>query len=169
MYQLDDFEEQKNCIEKDLKNWFLGAKKVVIAGIGNPFRKDDFVGVEIVRSLQEKTSHRVYLVECETVPESFLEPIIEFKPTRVLIIDAALLNLEPGGLKLIKPNTIAGISVSTHSLPLNLFSNYLTMTIGAKVALLAIQPKETGFGEGLTKKLKETVEICTNLLSKVLP
>ena len=73
-------------IEVDLKNWLSNAQKIVIAGIGNPLRKDDFVGVEIVRNLQNKVSQSVYLIECETVPESFMEQITEFKPTHILIL-----------------------------------------------------------------------------------
>ena len=43
------FEEQDVDIESSLKDWFIGTEKVVVAGIGNPFRRDDFVGVKIVR------------------------------------------------------------------------------------------------------------------------
>ena len=45
-------EEQTVGIESSLKDWFSGAERVVVAGIGNPFRRDDFVGVDIVRNLQ---------------------------------------------------------------------------------------------------------------------
>ena len=41
-------------IEKELKNWFLDAKKVVIAGIGNSIRLDDYVGLNIVEKLKGK-------------------------------------------------------------------------------------------------------------------
>jgi len=149
--------------------WLSNASRVVVAGVGNSLRKDDFVGVEIVRNLQKKVSKYIYLIECETVPESFIEPIINFKPTHVLIIDAALLNLKPGSSTLIEPNKIVGIPVSTHALPLNIFSEYIVKTTGAKVALLAIQPKETDFGEGLTPELRKTEEELTNLLLKILP
>jgi len=153
-----------------LKNWLSDVQRVVIAGIGNPLRKDDFVGVEIVRNLQNKVSQSVYLIECETVPESFIEPITEFKPTHILIIDAALLNLKPGSSKLIDPNQIAGqTAISTHALPLQIFCKYLANTTGAKIALLLIQPKDASFGEGLTAELRKTATNLTNLLSRILP
>jgi hydrogenase 3 maturation protease len=156
-------------IENSLQTWLSNARRVVVAGVGNSLRKDDFIGVEIVRNLQKKVSKYIYLIECETVPESFIEPIIKFKPTHVLLIDAALLNLKPGSSKLIEPNKIVGIPVSTHALPLNIFSEYIEKTTSAKVALLAIQPKETDFGEGLTPELRKTEEELTNLLLKILP
>lgn len=154
-------------IEKSLRLWLSGAKRVVIAGVGSPLRRDDFVGVQIIRNLRNRVSRAVYLIECETVPESFIEPISEFKPTHVLIIDAAKLDLRPGSARLIEPNKIAGIPVSTHALPLSIFSEYLAKTTGAKVALLAIQPKETEFGEGLTEELKKTAEDLACLLKEI--
>jgi hydrogenase 3 maturation protease len=157
-------------METKLKNWLSNAQKVVIAGIGNPLRKDDFVGVEIVRNLQDKVSSSIYLIECETVPENFIEPIIEFKPTHILIIDAALLNLKPGSSKLVETNEIVGqTTISTHTLPLRIFCEYLAKTTGAKIALLAVQPKDTSFGEGLTSELRETATNLINILSKLLP
>lgn len=154
---------------ESLRIWLSGARRVVIAGVGSPLRKDDFVGVEIVRRLRNNVRGSVSLLECETVPESFLKPISGLKPTHVLIIDAALLNLKPGASRLGKPEEIAGVPVSTHLLPLSLFSTYLTETMGAKVALLAIQPKENDFGEGLTEELKKAAMDLANLLMKIPP
>ncbi|MFB0501294.1 MAG: hydrogenase 3 maturation endopeptidase HyCI [Candidatus Bathyarchaeia archaeon] len=161
---------KKNGIEVDLKNWLSSAQRVAIAGIGNPLRKDDFVGVEIVRNLQNKVSQSVYLIECETVPESFIEPITEFNPTHILIIDAAMLNLKPGSSKLIEPGQmVKHPAVSTHALPLRIFCEYLAKTTGAEIALLVMQPEDTSFGEGLTSKLRETATTLTNFLSRFLP
>ena len=156
-------------IESSLQRWFSNARRVVIAGVGSSLRKDDFIGVKIVRNLRKKGLHSVYLIECETVPESFIKPIREFNPTHVLIIDAAQLNLQPGSSKLIESNEIAGVPISTHGLPLHIFCEYLVKITDAKVALLAIQPRETGFGEGLTIELNKTAKTLTNLLLEILP
>lgn len=160
----------RNNVENRLRSWLSNARRVVVAGIGNSLRKDDFVGVEIIRNLRNKVSKSVYLVECETIPESFIEPIIEFKPTHILIIDAALSNLNPGSSKLVEPAQIIGqTAISTHALPLKIFCEYLARTTGAKIALLVTQPKDAGFGEGLTEALRKTAVNLTNILSRNLP
>jgi hydrogenase 3 maturation protease len=163
-------EEHKVDIASSLKEWFSGAERVVIAGIGNPFRRDDFVGVEIVRNLQNKVSNSVYLIEAETVPESFIAPITKFKPTHILIIDAGLLNLKPGTSKLADTKQLMRkSSISTHTLPLRIFCDYLAETTGTKISLLVVQPKDTRFGEGLTPELRETATNLTKLLLNILP
>jgi hydrogenase 3 maturation protease len=157
----------KYNIEKELKKWLLDARKVVLAGIGNPIRMDDFIGVKIVQDLRGKVSERVYLIECETVPESFIQQIIEFKPSHVLLIDAAILGLEPGDVRLIDPNQLTMLpAFSTHMLPLRIFCECLAKTTDAKIALLLIEPKATDFGEGLTPVSETSAqEIISALLN----
>src|SRR4030067_3786241 len=101
-------------MENELKKWFKDAKKVVIAGIGNPIRTDDFVGVKIVQDLQGKVPKNVYLIECETVPESFMQEIVDLKPSHVLLIDAAMLGLKPGETRPVFPEQVTDFSAITH-------------------------------------------------------
>ena len=167
---MDDSKEPKNSIEKGLKDWFLGAKKAVIVGIGNPFRKDDFIGVEIVRNLKKMDSKNVYFIEAETIPESYMQKIVAFKPTHILLIDAGIINRTAGTALLADPTQlIRKTSISTHTLPLRIFCDYLTQTTAAKICLLIIQPLDTSFGEGLTKTLKNAATNLTTLLQKCLP
>lgn len=156
-------------IRVSLKKWFTGSKRVVIAGIGNPIRTDDFVGVKIIQNLEGKISDRIQLIECETVPESFLEPMIEFNPTHILLIDAAILGLEPGSIQIVNPEEVAEVpAVTTHMLPLRIFCEYITKMTKAKIALLLIEPENTDFGEGLTQKVKKASEEITNTLIELL-
>jgi len=158
----------KYNIQEELKKWLTNAERVAVAGIGNPIRTDDFVGVKIVQDLNGKVSKRVYLIECETVPESFLQLIADFNPTHVLLIDAAILGLKPGETRLIDPERIADFpAISTHMLPLRIFCEYLTATTKAKIALLLIEPKNVEFGEGLTPDVQAAAERIANILLKL--
>ena len=149
----------------ELEDWLAGAEKVVIAGIGNPLRTDDFVGVKIIHDLEGRVSRKVLLLECETVPESSLLEIVEFNPSHVLLIDAAFLGLKPGAARLINPERIADFpAVTTHMLPLRIFCEYVTKMTGAKVALLLIEPQKTEFGEGLTPEVQAAAEKIVDIL-----
>jgi hydrogenase 3 maturation protease len=158
-----------DTIEKDLKNWLANAKKVVVAGIGNPIRSDDYVGLKVVEDLQGKVSENVRLLECETVPESYLLDIEQFNPTHVLLIDAAFLNLKPGEASLVDAEKVMDVSaVSTHVLPLRIFCEYVKQATGAKIALLLVEPKSMEFGEGLSAEVQAATERLTKVLRALL-
>jgi len=160
----------EGSFEKKLREWLSNAERVVVAGVGNPIRMDDFVGVKIVHDLHGKVSEKVLLIECETVPESFIQQILDFKPTHVLLIDAAVMGLEPGNCRLVKPEQLKVFpAISTHILPLRVFCDYLSKTLEAKIALLLIEPKETDFGEGLSGEVEAAAGRIVNLLMSILP
>jgi hydrogenase 3 maturation protease len=161
---------KRKSIEKNLKKWLSDAEKIVIAGIGNPIRMDDFIGVKIVQDLRGKVSDKVYLIECETVPESYIQQIVDFNPTHILLIDAAVLGIKPGESKLIKPDELKITpAFSTHILPLRVFCEYLAKIMKAKILLLLIQPKQTDFGEGLTPEVTASAQEILEILFSTLP
>jgi hydrogenase 3 maturation protease len=154
-------------LQKELEKWFANRGKVVVAGIGNPIRMDDFVGVKIVQDLQGKVPKNVSLIECETVPESFMDEIVQLKPSHVLLIDAAVMELKPGEVRLFDAEKVTSFpAISTHMLPLRVFCEYITQLAGAKIALLLIEPGNTAFGEGLTPQVQEAAEKITEVLLK---
>jgi len=157
-------------VEKELKKWLSNAEKVVVAGIGNPIRMDDFVGTKIVQDLWGKISEKIYLIECETVPENFMQQIIDFNPTHVLLIDAAILGLKPGNSRLIRPERLMAFpAYSTHALPLRMFCEYLAKMTKANIALLLVEPKKADFGEGLTPEVEASAQDIVDSLLRVLP
>ena len=161
-----------NCkLEKELREWLTGYGRVVVAGIGNPIRMDDFVGVKIIQDLRGKLPKDVSLIECETVPESFMDEIAEFKPSHVLLIDAAVMQMKPGDARLFDSEKVTSFpAISTHMLPLRVFCEYITKMSGARIALLLIEPYNTEFGEGLTGKVQKTAtEIETSLVRLLGP
>lgn len=156
-------------IEKELKHWFTDSKRTVVAGIGNPIRMDDYVGLKIVEDLKGKLPETVLLLEAETVPESYLSDIEEFHPTHVLLIDAAYLGLTPGETSLVDAEKIAATSaVTTHLLPLRIFCDVVKQATGAKIALLLIEPECMEFGEGLTAEVSASAERLVGVLVDLL-
>jgi hydrogenase 3 maturation protease len=156
--------------QEELKEWLSGAQHVVVAGIGNTIRSDDFVGVKIIQDIITKVSSKVHLIECETVPESFMDEIVEMKPSHVLLIDAAILGLRPGEIRLFDSEKVTNMpAISTHMLPLRVFCDYITQMSKAKLALLLIEPKNVEFGEGLTVEVQKSAEEITVALLKLLP
>ncbi len=161
---------RESSIQKELEAWFSNAEKVVVAGVGNPIRKDDAAGIKIVHDLKGKASEKVFLIECETVPEGYIDQIIVFKPTHVLLVDAAVLGLKPGESKLVEPEQLLAFpAFSTHMLPLRIFCEYLAKMAYAKIALLLVEPKDAGFGEGLTGVVEVSSQKLVRILLKVLP
>jgi hydrogenase 3 maturation protease len=159
--------KDKYDIQKELKEWLEHHGKVVVAGIGNPICMDDFVGVKIVQDVQSKVPKNVYLIECETVPESFLQEIVDLKPSHVLLIDAAILGLKPGEARLVFPEQVDDFpAITTHVLPLRILCEYITQATKARIGLLLIQPGKTEFGEGLTPEVQEAAKKITRMLLK---
>jgi hydrogenase 3 maturation protease len=111
----------------------------------------------------------VFLIECETVPESYLQEIVEIKPSHLLLIDAAMLGLKPGETKLINPEQVTNFpAITTHVLPLRIFCEYITKNSAAKIGLLLIQPGNVEFGEGLTPEVTAAADKIARLLLEYL-
>jgi hydrogenase 3 maturation protease len=156
------------AVKRDLKRWLSDAKRIAVLGIGSTIRADDGVGPVIVQKLSEiRFPKNIKLFNCGVVPESFTGSIKKFRPTHILMIDSALMNLKPGELKLIATDKIKGIAVSTHALPLNLLAEYLQNVTGAKIILLAIQPKSLEFNSHLTRELQEAANKIADILTKI--
>jgi len=156
-------------IEEALKEWFSEAKKVVVAGIGNPIRSDDYVGLKIVEGLHCKVRENVLLLECETVPESYLFDIEKFQPSHVLLIDAGVLLSKPGEASLVDACVVENFSaVSSHVLPLKVFCGYVKAVTGAKIGLLLVEPENMEFGEGLSVEVQVAAENLTKVLLGLL-
>ena len=155
-------------IAEQLAMWLKDARRLVILGIGSPIRRDDSIGLTLVNKLKGKVPRTVKLIICETVPESFTREVKQFHPTHVIMIDAALLKLLPGKARLVPPEKIKGLAISTHTLPLNIFAEYVKQTTKAKVILLAVQPKDTSFGTGLTPELEKASKLLADLLQKIV-
>jgi hydrogenase 3 maturation protease len=156
-------------VERELREWFRGAGRVVVVGVGNPIRMDDFVGMKIVQDLKGHVdADRVMLIEAETVPENHIQEIIEFKPTHILIIDAAKMGLKFGEVRLMNPEKLTDVpAISTHILPIRIFCEHIAGETASWVRLLLIEPQQTDFGEKMTPEVEFSACRVVNALLRV--
>ncbi|MEM2994692.1 MAG: hydrogenase maturation peptidase HycI [Candidatus Bathyarchaeia archaeon] len=155
-------------LENTLKKWLKGYRKLAILGVGNPMRGDDALGIEILKLLKNKVPKNVKLMNCETMPENFTGKIRRFKPSHVLLIDAAHFGAKTGEAKLFMPKEISGLVLSTHAMPISLLAETIQKSVGASVMLLGIQPKTVNFGEKLSPETQKAIEETAKIIVEIL-
>jgi len=154
--------------ETELKKWLQKCSKLAVLGIGNSLRGDDALGLKVLKLLRSRVPRSVRLIDCGTMPENFTGEVKRFKPSHVLLVDAASFNAKHGVVKLVPPEEISGVAVSTHALPLSMFAEVVQKTVKAKVLLLGVQPKKVDFMEGLTPELEKAVQEIAKVLVRLL-
>ena len=104
-----------------------------------------------------------------TAPENLTGAIKSFKPTHVLILDAADVGRKPGHIQMIDPEALThNPSGSTHSLPFSVFANYLRSFFSCDVVILGIQPVTNEFSEVLSPQVTAAAKKLSVLITEAL-
>jgi len=132
-----------------LKAGLRSARSLAVVGIGSDLRGDDIVGLLVLRELQRALARSrpktIRLLNGGTAPENLTGDIVRFRPSHILLVDAADLGLQPGAATLIESEAAGGMSFSTHVLPLSILADYLKRALPCQIMILGIQPGPTGF------------------------
>ncbi len=152
-----------------------GLPRVAVVGVGQELRGDDAAGVMVARALiearggaerdhhgsangeRDHTAPPLRVTEGGAAPENCTGTLRRFQPDLVIFIDAAQMDLEPGAVRWLDGQEIAGFSASTHTLPLDMLAHYLEAELGCQVAFLGIQPAGTSFDGGLSPAVAQAV------------
>ncbi len=151
-----------------------GQPRVALVGIGHELRGDDAAGVAVTRLINRWVhSPSLQVIEAGAAPENCCGLLFRFRPDLVLFVDAAQMGAEPGTVRwldwdLIKSGDVAGFNVSTHTLPLQILANYLTVELGCPVGLLGIQPADISMGDSLSPVVTLAVEATARALMDLL-
>jgi len=143
------------------------SKQCVILGVGNDLKADDSVGPYIIEQLQNKLPPTIELINASTVPENFISHIIEARPSLILIIDAALMQAEPGTIQLIDKKNIGGVAFSTHQMPLTFFIEYLERQIPVEILIIGIQPLTNDFAQPISEAIKTAADQIVKVIANV--
>ena len=154
---------KRDCFEEHLNKILVKTKdKAAIIGIGNRMRGDDGAGPALIDSLKNALPEEKFpLFDCGETPENWIIPIINAKPQTIFIVDAVDFGVTPGSIKIFDPTELGPRGISTHSMSLDIFVNYLKKELGASIFLIGIQPKSLKFGGKISNPVSKAIDRLT--------
>jgi hydrogenase 3 maturation protease len=111
----------------------------------------------VARELRSFAHESLLVIEAEHAPENHTGRVRQFKPTLVLLVDAAQMNEPPGMIRWLAVEQLTGMSASTHTMPPYMLTRFLQAELGCEVALIGIQPADTTLGAPLSEEVKTAV------------
>jgi hydrogenase 3 maturation protease len=139
---------------------------VLLIGTGNTLRGDDGAGPAVIEMLDGTV--RASLLDVGEVPESHFTRILAVQADTIVIIDAADFGAVPGDVAILEAEDIAGCSISSHQMPMDLFFRYIRENSHAEMFALGIQPAQIGFGESMSPAVADSVRALAALLQDLL-
>ena len=140
--------------------------KEIILAVGNTMKGDDGIGSYIVEQVKryvreadreaEKITtsslREIVTIDCGTIPENYTSVIRKQRPDRLVLVDAAELGLSSGSYRIITPEQMGVMTMSTHNMPISLFVSYVNQFC-RELLLLGIQPKRMDLNTNLSPEL----------------
>lgn len=143
----------------EIKDKILPRGKTVIACLGQDLRGDDGVGPYIAKRLNFKNDD-VVVINVGPVFENYVNGIIGLKPDKLIVIDAAFFEGEPGEIRVLEVEKLMSSKViSTHSFPLKALLEVIKDDLkDIEIVVVGIQAKDIDLKEGLTREVKESAD-----------
>ena len=156
--------------ESQLKNFLSDCEKLIVLGVGNELKSDDGVGPFIIKKLKEENieNKNLLFIDGKTVPENFTGKIRKEKPTHLIIVDACLMDLQPGDMQIVNKYEFANIGISTHSMSLSFFVRYLEKDTDFGIIFVGIEPETMDWGEKPTPKVENAANEFIKILKGII-
>ena len=135
--------------------------KYLVLCVGNRDGGDDSIGPYIADNLESNKD--ITVIDCGTTPENYTSIVKRYKPKKLIIVDAADMNLKPGEIRIIPEEKIGRMHISTHGIPISIIMNYLKEH-SEQIFLIGIQPEKM-YGpmtETVKKSGDNLIEIIKN-------
>lgn len=147
------------------------ARNIAVVGVGSDLRGDDIAGILVIRALDAARSinPNIGIFDGGTAPENLTGEITRFRPSHVLLVDAADLGQKPGAIRLIEPDKIEGITFSTHVLPLKILADYLKQACSCEIVVIGIQPGNTDFGKPPSRPIRAAARQVAREILAAMP
>ena len=134
--------------------------------VGSVLRGDDAVGPFVAKLYKENELEGWMLVEGDQTPENELGYLRRLHPKRIVMIDAADMELEAGEIRLIKAEDVkTSFLFTTHSMPITYLLGQLEEACD-ELVFIGVQPAQTEFFAPLTESVRESAKTIYHSLLK---
>lgn len=157
-------------LKSQLNDFLKDYDKLIVLGVGNELKSDDGVGPFIIKKLQFENieNENIIFIDGKTVPENFTGKIRKEKPTHLIIVDACLMDEEPGTMKIVNKYDFASIGISTHSMSLSFFVRYLERDTEFRIIFVGIEPESMDYADNPTAKVAKAADEFVNILKEII-
>ncbi|CAH2605568.1 hydrogenase 3 maturation protease (plasmid) [Rhodovastum atsumiense] len=130
----------------------------LVLTVGNSLMGDDGAGPLLAELLEAEPAEGWSVIDGGATPENVMHAVRAEAPERVLLVDAADMQLEPGAVRRIGEGDVARqFLINTHAIPLDVLIASIRETV-PHVTFVGIQPvRVTFFGE-MTPAVRAAVE-----------
>lgn len=141
----------------------------ILLTVGNGMMGDDGAGALLAQMLHEHPLQNWMVIHGGSAPENVVHHIRELEASRVLVVDAADMDLPPGSIRDIQVDRLEDpFLMTTHTLSLGFLIESLREFV-PEVDLVGIQPSMVAFGFPMSEEVRLAVEqIYADLKSGVL-
>ena len=157
--------------KSQLSNFLEDCEKLIVLGVGNELKCDDGIGPYIIKKLKEENienKKKLLFIDAKTVPENFTGKIRKEKPTHLIIVDACLMDEEPGAMKIVNKYDFANIGISTHSMSLSFFVRYLEKDTEFRIIFVGIEPESMDYADKPTPKVEDAANEFITILKEII-
>lgn len=152
--------------------------RTLVITLGSTLRADDGVGPYVYAhaapALRLKSGAKnagkerlLRVLDAGTTPENIAQTAIDWKPDKIILIDAAHFRGEAGEVRVIPLEAINQSTVmSTHSFPLSVTFSIIREDTKAELAVVGVQAKSLDYEEGLSPEVERAGAELAGYLNK---
>ncbi|OIO01775.1 MAG: hydrogenase 3 maturation endopeptidase HyCI [Elusimicrobia bacterium CG_4_10_14_0_2_um_filter_56_8] len=145
-----------NSWTEEIKQALAPKGRTLLITLGSALRADDGLGPSLGARLNF-TRPDLKLLDAGTTPENIAQDAIDWKPGKIIVIDAARFGGEAGELRVIPPGDMNRAAVlSTHSFPPSVTFSIVKEDTGAELVFIGVQAGSLDHKEGLSPEVEET-------------
>ncbi len=143
-------------LSQEVRNALLPAHagRTAYVLVGNSLRGDDGAGVFIAENLPADHDN-IIIINAGDSPERIFHRVLEARPAKTVIIDAADFNGMPGEVRTFSHSRVHEAPLSTHRFPITVIAQLIEEDLSCEVHLVGIQIRCARLGSTMDPCVKE--------------